>query len=258
MRRKTIDEFIRQANKYHNHKYDYSKFIYLTDRTKGIITCHLHGDFCQSPNKHLYGQGCPKCGIETMKRLQLSDTEEFLFRARQLHGDLYDYFKVQYVNAHTPITILCAKHGEFEQTPDKHLNGRGCQDCGLEYSMNNNRWERKIYTFSDGRTEKLQGYEPWTVDYLLEQSFASSDINLSGKSRPTVYYTWNGTEKRYFPDCYISSTHTIVETKSTYFWDSQKEQNLCKISGTLAAGYNMRVIIWNNKHELVSDITYSK
>jgi hypothetical protein len=258
MKRKTKDEFVRQANKQHQNKYDYSKFIYLNDRTKGVIICSQHGSFLQSPNKHLQNRGCPQCGIDTMKRLQRSNIEEFLFRAKQLHGDLYDYSKVQYINAHTPITISCSKHGEFEQTPDKHLIGRGCQDCGLEYSMNNNRWERKKYTFPDGRIEKLQEYEPWTVDYLLKQSFGPMDIHLSGKSRPTIYYTWNGTKKRYFPDCYISSTNTIVETKSTYFWDSQKEQNLCKISGTLEAGYNMRIIIWNNKHKLVSDVTYTK
>lgn len=41
--------------------------------------------------------------------------EEFIQEARDVHGDKYDYSKVEYVNNHTKVCILCPKHGEFEQ-----------------------------------------------------------------------------------------------------------------------------------------------
>lgn len=47
-------------------------------------------------------------------------TEEFIHRAKQVHGDKYDYSKVHYVNASTKVCIVCPEHGEFWQTPANH------------------------------------------------------------------------------------------------------------------------------------------
>ena len=52
-------------------------------------------------------------------------TEEFIKRAREVHGDKYDYSKVEYVGSTTEITIICSKHGEFQQKPHIHLQGKG-------------------------------------------------------------------------------------------------------------------------------------
>ncbi|MFA5048414.1 MAG: hypothetical protein WC516_05335 [Patescibacteria group bacterium] len=56
-----LDKFIERANKIHNNKYDYSKFVYLGNHIKGIITCPIHGEFLQVPSNHLHGWGCKKC-----------------------------------------------------------------------------------------------------------------------------------------------------------------------------------------------------
>ena len=61
-----------------------------------------------------------------MKKLT---TEEFIKRAKQIHGDRYDYSKVIYVNAHTKVCIICPEHGEFWQIPNNHLKGKGCPVC---------------------------------------------------------------------------------------------------------------------------------
>lgn len=63
MKRKTLSEFINQANKVHNSVYDYNNTDYINARVKVIIGCKEHGQFSQSPNNHLNGQGCPTCGI---------------------------------------------------------------------------------------------------------------------------------------------------------------------------------------------------
>jgi hypothetical protein len=59
--RKTYEEFVSQANLIHNSFYSYKKFRYVTNKTKGLITCPKHGDFEQNPNDHLQRRGCPKC-----------------------------------------------------------------------------------------------------------------------------------------------------------------------------------------------------
>lgn len=57
-------------------------------------------------------------------------TEEFIEKARSVHGDKYDYFKVKYVDAFTKVCITCPVHGDFLQAPHHHFAGRGCPKCG--------------------------------------------------------------------------------------------------------------------------------
>ena len=62
------------------------------------------------------------------------NTKQFIEKARQIHGDKYDYSKVEYVNTKTKVCIICPEHGEFWMTPKHHLNSCGCYECG---SFNN-------------------------------------------------------------------------------------------------------------------------
>lgn len=54
---------------------------------------------------------------------------EFIEEAKVIHGDKYDYSKVEYVNNHTKVCIICSEHGEFWQTPNNHLSHHGCPKC---------------------------------------------------------------------------------------------------------------------------------
>ena len=56
--------------------------------------------------------------------------EEFIAKAREVHGDKYDYSKVEYVNNRTKVCIICPEDGEFFQLPGQHLKGHGCIKCG--------------------------------------------------------------------------------------------------------------------------------
>lgn len=124
-KKKTTVEFINEARKVHGEKYDYSKVEYRNNREKVIIICPEHGEFLQSPEKHLSGQGCPACG-GTKK----NTTDIFIEKARKVHGDKYDYSNVEYVNNYTKVCIICPEHGEFWQDPHNHLKGKGCPVCG--------------------------------------------------------------------------------------------------------------------------------
>ena len=64
--------------------------------------------------------------------------EEWIEKARAVHGDKYDYSKVIYTNSKDQVTIICPIHGEFWQTPDKHLQGEGCPVC------KSSKLERKV------------------------------------------------------------------------------------------------------------------
>jgi hypothetical protein len=56
-------------------------------------------------------------------------TKYYIARAREIHGDRYDYSKVEYVNMSSNITVICKIHGEIQQTAQNHLNSSGCKKC---------------------------------------------------------------------------------------------------------------------------------
>lgn len=124
-RKLTQEEFIAKAREVHGDLYDYSKVIYINSKTKVIIIDHEYGEFLQNPNNHLNGSGnCNRGEISRVKKRR-SSTEEFIARARAVHGDLYDYSKVQYIDCMTKVLIVDPIYGSFEQTPDSHLQGKG-------------------------------------------------------------------------------------------------------------------------------------
>lgn len=132
--RNTKSEFIEKARKIYGDKYDYSNVEYVNSKTKVCIICHEksvlgeeHGEFWQRPNDHLSGYSCPKCG-----KNYVPTTEEWIMMAKWIHGSRYDYSKVNYIDAHKKVCIICPIHGEFWQTPSNHLNGCNCPDCNSD------------------------------------------------------------------------------------------------------------------------------
>ncbi len=126
------EKFVVRAKESHGDKYDYSKVVYINLNTKVTITCPKHGDFEQTPSGHLSGKGCNKCGNERRRLSCTSNIEKFIVKAKRVHDDTYDYSKVVYNGCHIDVTIICPKHGDFEQTPTNHLSGQGCNDCVKE------------------------------------------------------------------------------------------------------------------------------
>lgn len=127
--RKTFEEFEKEANVVHGNKYIYNDKTYINSHTKLGITCPKHGVFYQTPTNHLNGNGCPECKKDKLAEIFSSNTEEFIEKAKKIHGDKYIYTKTIYKNNHSLTTFICPIHGEFQQTPQAHLSGRGCSIC---------------------------------------------------------------------------------------------------------------------------------
>ena len=66
----------------------------------------------------------------------MNKTELFIEKAIKIHGDKYDYSKVEYINAKTKVIIICKEHGEFEQTPGGHISNRKCKQCAILFKSN--------------------------------------------------------------------------------------------------------------------------
>ena len=159
-KKKTREEFIKDARDAHGDKYDYSKVEYVNSSTKVCIKCPKHGEFWQIPYHHTKGCGCPNCGVENRSEKRTLTKEEFIKKARKKHGDEYDYSKVNYVGAHTQIRIICPEHGEFWQTPNGHLSGQGCPKCGGYYPFTKEEW------IAVARKKHCDKYDYSKVDYV--------------------------------------------------------------------------------------------
>ena len=128
--KKTTEQFILESKNIFGDKYDYSKVEYKNYREKVCIICKKHGEFWQSPDSHLRGQeGCNKCCKEKYGRSTFKTRDEFIKESIKIHGDKYDYSKVEYLGDKIKVCIICKKHGEFWQIPNNHLKGKGCPDC---------------------------------------------------------------------------------------------------------------------------------
>lgn len=127
----TTDTFVSKAKELHGDTYDYSLVEYMRSNKKVKIVCPEHGVFEQTPNNHLNGSGCRMCANEIIGgKLRLTQ-DEFISKAADVHGGLYDYTNVVYEKTDVPVVIVCDKHGPFNQTPEKHLAGQGCPSCAF-------------------------------------------------------------------------------------------------------------------------------
>ena len=172
-RKKTFEEFVEEAILRHpNSGYVYDKSTYIDTHTPTKIICPKHGEFWTTPKSHLLYE-CKACSYEKRAINYTLSTENFIKKAKEIHGDKYDYSKVEYKGTKTLIRIICSKHGEFWQKPNNHLSGKGCPKC------NESHLECKTEKFL--KENKIKYIPQYKVDWLGRQSldFYLPDYNIA-------------------------------------------------------------------------------
>jgi len=141
-KRLSINTIREKSNDIHENKYYVLSVEHSQgERTMLKIQCSIHGEFNQAMNVHLQGEGCYDCGKKKMADSQRSTKEEFIKKAKEIHGDTYDYSKVEYIDSQTNVTLICKIHGPFQIQPSNHLffENYGCQTCGYERTRDKKR-----------------------------------------------------------------------------------------------------------------------
>ena len=176
--------FIEKARKINGDNYDYSKVEYVKAIKQVIIICKEHGDFLQTPNAHLSGYNCYKCGLYINKTK--SNLNEFIKRAKEIHGDKYDYSLVEYKTSNDKIKIICQIHGIFEQNPSNHLQGYNCIKCAGVNKSNNDEFIK--------RAKEIHGdkYDYSLVNYIQANSKIIIICKIHGKFEQTPSKHTNG------------------------------------------------------------------
>ena len=219
--RKTNETFKEEATKIHNGKYDYSKVNYINNSTKVSIICPKHGEFWQTPNSHLRGNGCPVCRAN--RKL---DNDRFIQRAKIVHNNKYDYTRTNYINEREPICVICPEHGEFWQIARNHLYGHGCPKCG----HNRSHLEEEIAAFLN---ENAIVYEeqkkfPWLkYDYPLSLDFYLPDYYIAIECQG---------EQHFKPVNYFGGASQLKYIKDR----DKKKKELCE-------KYGIRILYFSNE-----------
>ena len=234
--KKTTEQFIEEARKVHGNKYDYSKVKYNGTHIKVCVVCPKHGDFLQRPSDHLSGLGCNLCSNP------VHDSQSFIEESKKVHGDKYNYSKVDYVNSKTKVCIICYKHGEFWQKTSNHLGGSGCPKCKSSHL------ERELRLF----------FEENNLEYEEQKTF-----------------DWLKLEKQQFLDFYLPQYNIAVECQGEHHfqmsgWGKGKngekvierdinKRKLCEEHGIKILyfsnlGIDYPYIVYENKEKLLTEI----
>jgi superfamily II DNA or RNA helicase len=116
--------FIFKSKLIHGDKYDYSKVNFVDTTTKVKIICPAHGEFEQTPNGHMSGRNCNKCGDLMIGKKLNRGNEKFINEAKKIHGEKYDYSLVKYINNNKKVIIIDENGFKHSQRPAAHLEGR--------------------------------------------------------------------------------------------------------------------------------------
>jgi hypothetical protein len=173
-RRLTQDEVIDMFNDTHGlGTYLYHRVEYTTSITPVEIYCPRHEEyFFQTPNNHLQGSGCNKCGVESAARLQKNDLSDMLAEMDRVHDGLYGYHLItpyDYENAKSKLPIWCDTHGVFHQTYASHINGSGCPKCA-DARVGEYHLDSVEKVLSDFYNTHLDKYDYSAVVYVNSQT----------------------------------------------------------------------------------------
>lgn len=220
------NEFVKRAMLIHNNKYDYSLVNYKNTRTDIKIICKIHGEFIQKPENHISGQGCPKCGRINQIKNSISNNNEFVCKAKQVHNDKYDYSKSDYKGVKVKLKIICKNGHEFYQTPNDHLCKHGCPFCTV--------------TISEAHEE--------LIDFIKEDKIIND--------REVI--------KPYELDIFIKNKKLAIEYNGLYWHNDEfKNKNYHHNKASICFDKGIQLIQifeneWLNKKEIVKSILNSK
>jgi hypothetical protein len=208
------DKFIQKVIKVHGDMYSYNKVEYINAKTKVEIFCNKHQEyFTQTPDKHLQGNGCPKCGREKTISSRKISQKDFIKRSNKKHNNFFNYKETIYTGSSNKVKITCPKHGEFLQLPVDHLQGKGCKKCAVtEVAIKNTLSTEKF--IEKAKEIHKDTYEYSKVDYKNAKLPVIITCKIHGDFEQKPYHHTQGSGCK---ECgKISTESSKHDTKETF------------------------------------------
>lgn len=150
-------------------------------------------------------------------------TEQFIVKAKVIHGNKYDYTKIDYINTKTNVVIKCKIHGEFNQTPSNHLKGWGCNKCSTiaryssleEFIYKSNKVHNNYYDYSISKY--VSAKNKIAIICPIHGSFEQSvNDHLAGKGCMKCGIIKTSDAKNYTTEVFIEKANQIHNNKYDY------------------------------------------
>ena len=172
--------------------------------------------------------------------------EEFIKKARSVHGDKYGYDKVEYYGVHTKVCIICPEHGDFWQSPGNHLHGNGCPKCGYNTTADSRRLSLSDFIKKANEIHNCK-YDYNKVDYKDSNTKVCIICSKHGEfwQKPASH-----TQGRGCPKCYADKARERLTSSKEDFIKKAKEKHEGKYDYTKVKydGTKTKVCIICSKH----------
>lgn len=236
--RHSLKDFLTKAEIKFGGRFTYKRDSFVAKHKPMEMICRDHGKFLQTPKIHLKARhGCPECGRLAGIEAHRKTKESFVEQARAIHGDKYDYSKVDYKTNDTQVVITCNKHGDFTQYPSAHLSySRGCRDCLVEEGGLGNPFNKTL--------ESLSTTEMATLYHVKFHRHNGTCFQKVGVTRKTVGERFSMVGKNKYEVEVVRLCHnnlkTCVQMEELILQSLRDADNLYKVKdfkGTKVGGW---------------------
>lgn len=215
MKKLTTEEFIFRSNNVHNNFYTYENSSFINVDTKVNITCPNHGSFTQRPDHHMAGRKCKKCSSKRSNEKQNNMKNEFIKKCLLKYtNNEYNYDNLAFSTYQTKTTFICKIHGQYDQTPENHIN-HGCLKCSHEKRLLKTLEDRRNKFITDSNIIHDNFYSYDEVDYKNNKTNVMISCPIHGPffQRPTNHLLGRG--------CMECNSYSKCELKIKYILDEK-------------------------------------
>lgn len=169
---------------------DRYELVEYNDFQDVVVKCKKCGNLRHTTASNILRFGCKHCAVIKLNEPRKLTTQEFIDRARKVHGDRYDYSKTKYISWNTPVCIICSKHGEFWQKAGKHLSGHRCQKCKESRGEELVRLALEESDIPFEQEKHFQLYKKVFVDFYINFNNKQYIIEVNGEQHymPVGYF----------------------------------------------------------------------
>ena len=169
---------------------------YIGENSKILIQCPKHGECIKKASVLICSIfACKQCALENRSKLLTHSTEKFIYMSNKIHNNFYDYSLSIYSGNKTKLKIICPEHGEFNQSPSDHKQGKGCPKCYYskgELKVENFLKNKKINFISQKRFIDCVYKQPLPFDFYLKDY--NTCIEFDGAQHFIPVKFWGGIE----------------------------------------------------------------
>jgi hypothetical protein len=217
-----------------------------------------------------YGVEHPAQNIDIMNKISETNFERYGCKAPTQNKDVLKKRENVYLEKYGFITnLMCnetkekikitniERYGFENVSQNKKIKNKKIQTCLINYGVENPLQSEEIFKQQQKSANKLKKYKDITYRGTYEFDFLKNFYDvIKIKNAKSIEYVYDDRNKKYHPDFYLSDFNLIVEIKSSYTYDCEKEQNEAKKEAAINNGYNFIFIIDKNYSEFLTKISF--